>query len=45
MTLRLILTAVLLATPAVAQDLASGDAILAAIAGHTVQGGMTASGA
>ncbi len=45
MTLRLALAALLLATPALAQDLATGDAIKAAIAGNTVQGSMTSSGA
>lgn len=42
---RLTLAALLLATPALAQDLATGDAITAAISGNTVQGSMTASGA
>jgi hypothetical protein len=36
---------VLLATPAFAQDLASGDAIKAAISDNTVQGSMLSSGA
>ena len=36
---------VLLATPVFAQDLASGDAIKAAISGNTVQGSMMSSGA
>ena len=35
----------LLATPVAAQDLATGDAIRAAIAGNTVEGSMIASGA
>ena len=35
---------VLLAAPAFAQDLASGEAILSAIAGTTVEGSMIASG-
>lgn len=42
---RLTLAALLLSTPAFAQDLATGEAIRAAIAGNTVQGSMTASGA
>jgi hypothetical protein len=37
--------ALLLAAPAAAQDLATGDAIKAAISGNTVQGSMTSSGA
>lgn len=37
--------AIVFAVPAMAQDLATGDAIKAAIAGNTVQGSMTASGA
>ena len=41
---RLVLVSFCLASPAVAQDLASGDAIRAAIPGNTVQGSMTASG-
>ncbi len=39
------LAATLLAAPAVAQDLATGEAITAAISGNTVQGSMSASGA
>lgn len=45
MHLRLTLASLLLALPAFAQDLATGDAIKAAIAGKTVQGSMIASGA
>ncbi len=41
---RLSLAALALATPALAQDLASGDAIRLVFAGNTVQGSMTASG-
>ena len=43
--LRLATIALLFALPATAQDLASADAIRAAIAGNTVQGSMTTSGA
>lgn len=43
-SLRITAVALLLATPAFAQDMATGDAIEAAIAGNTVQGSMTASG-
>ena len=39
-----ILAAVLLAAPAFAQDLATGDAIKAAVSGNTIQGSMTRSG-
>jgi hypothetical protein len=39
------LALVLLATPALAQDLASGDAIKAAISDNTVQGNMLSAGA
>jgi hypothetical protein len=39
-----ILAAVLLAAPALAQDLATGDAIKAAVSGNTIQGSMTSSG-
>ena len=39
-----ILAAVLLAAPAFAQDLATGDAIKAAVSGNTIQGSMTSSG-
>ena len=42
---RAFLVAATLATPALAQDLASGDAIRAAVAGNTVQGSMLDSGA
>ena len=42
---RLTLAILLLATPALAQDLATGDAIKEAISGNTVQGSMTSSGA
>jgi len=44
-TLRLAPFALLLAQPAAGQDLATTDAIKTAIAGNTVQGSMTASGA
>ena len=37
-------TALLLAFPAFAQDVATGDAITAAISGNTVQGSMVSSG-
>lgn len=43
--LRLAPFALLLALPAAAQELATTDAIKAAIAGNTVQGSMTTSGA
>ena len=43
--LRLAPFALILALPAVAQDLATTDAIKAAISGNTVQGSMTSSGA
>ena len=43
--LRLAPFALLLALPAAAQDLATTDAIKAAITGNTVQGSMTSSGA
>jgi hypothetical protein len=36
--------AVLMAAPAFAQDLATGDAIKAAVSGNTIQGSMTSSG-
>ena len=39
-----ILATVLLAAPAFAQDLATGDAIKAAVSGNTIQGSMTSSG-
>jgi hypothetical protein len=42
---RLTLAALVFAGPALAQDLATGDAITAAISGNTVQGSMSASGA
>lgn len=42
--MRYILPFLLLATPAVAADLATGDAIRAAISGNTVTGSMAASG-
>ena len=41
---RLSLAALAFATPALAQDLANGDAIRSAIAGNTVQGSMAAAG-
>ncbi len=43
-TLRITVAALLLATAAFAQDIATGDAIQAAISGNTVQGSMIASG-
>ncbi|GLS85677.1 hypothetical protein GCM10010873_06500 [Cypionkella aquatica] len=43
--MRYILPLLLLASPAVAADLATGDAIRAAISGNTVSGSMSASGA
>ena len=43
--MRYILPLLLLATPAVAADLATGDAIRAALVGNTVTGSMAASGA
>ena len=39
-----ILAAVLLAAPSFALDLATGDAIKAAVSGNTIQGSMTSSG-
>jgi hypothetical protein len=42
---RAFLVAVTLATPALSQDLATADAIRAAVAGNTVQGSMLDSGA
>jgi hypothetical protein len=42
---RFVIIAALLATPAFAQDLATGDQIRAAVAGNTVMGSMAASGA
>ena len=45
MLIRMSLLAVALASSAMAEELAKGDAIHAAIAGNTVQGSMTASGA
>lgn len=39
-----LLAAILVAAPAFAEDLATGDAITAAIAGNTVQGSMMSSG-
>jgi hypothetical protein len=42
---RFVFIASLLSTPAVAQDLATGDQIRAAVAGNTVVGSMAASGA
>ncbi len=42
---RVICLASLLATPCFAQDLATGDQIRAAVAGNTVMGSMSASGA
>jgi hypothetical protein len=44
-TLRLVAMTLAFATPVMAQDLANGDAIRAAIAGNTVQGSMSVSGA
>ena len=44
-TLRLAAAAVFLAAPSFAQDMATGDAITAAISGNTVQGSMLTSGA
>jgi hypothetical protein len=43
-TLRAAFVALLFAAPALAQDLATGEAIRAAISGNTVQGSMTSSG-
>ena len=43
--MRYILPLLLLATPALAADLANGDAIRAALVGNTVTGSMAASGA
>ncbi len=45
LSLRPMLMLLAMATPAVAQDMASGAAISAAISGNTVQGSMSASGA
>lgn len=45
MFVRLAFAALVFASPALAQDLATGDAIKAAISGNTVQGSMSASGA
>ena len=39
-----LLSAVLFALPAFAQDLATGEAIKAAVSGNTIQGSMTSSG-
>jgi hypothetical protein len=43
--LRITFAAIFLSVPAFAQDVASGDAITAAISGNTVQGSMLSSGA
>lgn len=45
LSLRSIFVFIALATPATAQDMATGAAIRAAISGNTVQGSMSASGA
>ena len=44
MILRIAVTCFLLATPALAQELAAGDVIRSAVSGNTVQGSMTSSG-